>query len=181
MLKTIKSLMMEGIVEGGTMLDLGCGSGKDALAASENGFEVTAVDKKPIPELPLIHFIESKIEDFDIEANKYDFIYADNSLPFLLKDDVKKVLLDATQKLKGGGVVYFSLFGEHDSWVNDKQMNFWKKEEVNEFVGSLELFLYRKTEEEGYAAAMNGDTKYWHIFRFILKKQPITSNEVSKI
>lgn len=161
---------MEGIINRGTMLDLGCGSGQDSLFASENGFEVTAVDKNPIEISDKVHFFEGKIEDFTIEDGKYDLIYSDNALPFLTKENAIKVLQDASEKIKKDGILYFSLFGEHDAWVKDENMNFWNREEVVRFVESLGLTLYRKVEEEGYAPKMNKEIKYWHIFRFILKK-----------
>lgn len=155
------------------MLDLGSGSGQDALIASEAGFKVTVVDKNPIldtPENVSINKVVSLIEDFDIEKDKYDFIYADNSLPFLKKTDVKKIIHDASSKLKKKGVLYFSLFGINDAWKENKDMNFWNRDEINDFVSTLGLALYKKVEEEGYAPKMNGEIKYWHIFRFTLKK-----------
>ena len=172
MLKTIKNLIEEGIIKNGTMLDLGCGSGKDAIFASDNGFGVTAVDKhfKYKQEGGSVNFVLGQIEDFDIEDKKYDVIYADNSLPFLSKENVEKLLKNASSKLKEDGTFYFSLFGTNDAWANDKNMNFWTRDGAEKFVKSLNLKIYRKTEEEGFAPQMNGELKYWHIFRFILKK-----------
>lgn len=170
MLKTFKSLLMEGVIKEGNFLDLGCGNGKDALAAAENGFKVTAIDKKISVQDGSVNFIESSMEDFEIEKDKYDVIYADNSLPFVSKDNAKKILEKASDNLKTGGVLYFSLFGVNDAWSGDEKMNFWTKDEATNFIETLGLKLYRKTEEEGFAPKMDGEIKYWHIFRFILKK-----------
>ena len=155
------------------MLDLGCGNGQDDIVASEAGFKVTAVDKNAVEKVTenmSINFVIDKIENFKIEQDKYNFIYADNSLPFLIKNDAIKVIKDASIKLKNGGVLYFSLFGVNDAWSGDENINFWTRDEINELVSTLELSLYKKVEEEGYSPKMNGEIKYWHIFRFILKK-----------
>ncbi len=174
MLKTIKNLISEGVIKDGTLLDLGCGSGGDAFFAAENGFIVTAVDKKTLAENKSIFFVLGDIEDFNIEKDKFDVIYADNSLPFLSKESACKVLQKAAENLRKDGVLYFSLFGIKDGWADDKNMNFWTKDELNNFVQTLGLNLYRKIEEEGFAPKMNGEIKYWHIFRYTLKKGLIT-------
>jgi SAM-dependent methyltransferase len=173
MIKNIKSILLEKIIPAGMMLDLGAGGCQDSLIAAEAGFHVVAVDKKPPAaalENPSVTFVQSPIEEFDIEENKYDLIYADNSLPFLTKDDAKKIIQDAAHKLKTGGLLYFSLFGTQDEWSDKESMNFWTKEEITDFVDSLGLTLYKKIEEEGYGPKMDGSTKYWHIFRFYLKR-----------
>lgn len=173
MIKTIKNLIWDKIVTEGKMLDLGSGNGQDAVAATEAGLKVTAVDKNPVDktsENSRVDFVVERIENFKIEKNKYNLIYADNSLPFLKKEDAVRVIKDAAFNLKKDGVLYFSLFGINDAWSEDKNMNFWTRDEVNDFISTLNLSLYRKVEEEGYAPKMNGEIKYWHIFRFILKK-----------
>ena len=173
MIKTIKNLIWDKVVTNGEMLDLGCGNGQDDIVASEVGFKVTAVDKNVVEKMTenmSINFVIDKIENFKIEQDKYNFIYADNSLPFLIKNDAIKVIKDASIKLKNGGVLYFSLFGVNDAWSGDKNINFWTRNEINELISTLGLSLYKKVEEEGYSPKMNGEIKYWHIFRFILKK-----------
>ena len=173
MIKTIKNILWDKVIIEGEMLDLGAGNGADAIVAVEAGFKVTAVDRNLIPETTenmSVYKVVSPIETFTIEKDRYDFIYADNSLPFLKKTDVEKILQDASGKLKKGGILYFSLFGVNDEWASDENMNFWTREEITDLVSTLGLALYKKVEEEGYVPKMNGETKYAHIFRFTLKK-----------
>lgn len=167
--------MMEGLIKNGNFLDLGCGTGSEPAFAAESGFTVTAVDRNPLTEeVPNITFVQSLIEDFVIEEGKYDVIFADNALPFLTKDNAKKVLIDASSKIKPDGTMSFTLFGANDAWAKDEnmssKMNFWDREEAYSFVKGLNLPVYRTDDEEGFAPTMKGEIKYWHIFKFILKK-----------
>ncbi len=173
MIKTIKNLIWNKVITEGEMLDLGCGNGQDDLVAAEAGFRVTAVDKNIPTEIPInpnITFVNSTIQEFNIEQDKFDVIYADNSLPFITKEEAISVIEDAALKIKKDGILYFSLFGLNDAWAKDTKMNFWSRNEVEDFVLKLGLTIYKKVEEEGYSPTMKGDIKYWHIFALTLKK-----------
>lgn len=158
----------------GLVLDVGCGKGQRALEFAKKGNKVIAVDKdeKAILDLSDAHenltALHFDIKEMTIDRDKYDLILANNLLPFLGdKDTVRTVLTRLWYGLKKGGFLEFTLFGKDDAWVGKPGMYFYESaDEVNQFPEHI----YWQSEEKGYAPTMKGDTKFWHIFRFIVRK-----------
>lgn len=164
----------------GQALDLGCGQGADAIALAERGFQVTAVDKntkeisKNKKNLP-ITVVESNMQNFLIENDKYNIIIAINSLPFLSsKDEVYKIIEDLSKGLKQKGLLYITLFGPKDAWAKEKKnMTFIGYDEAIDFLGSLGLSPIHRLTEEGLGPVISAGIagiKYWHIHRFLYQK-----------
>ncbi len=163
---------------GGVLLDLGCGEGGDAIAAAKIGMKVTAIDKSPESIVKLqeakgdldIDARTGNIEDFSIEESSYDAIIANNSLPFLSKNACKEVMLKCVVGLKSGGVFYLSIFGDRDEWSTRESMNFWKEDEIVDFLEKTGLKIRLRITEEGIGQTRMGKEKFWHVYRFILLK-----------
>lgn len=100
-------------VPAGTALDMGCGSGRNALYLAALGFDVTAVDVNPgaITKLQGImaeeHVANIAPKVYDINAAhlaaQYDFIACTVTLMFLDPDRVAAVLADMQQCTRAGG------------------------------------------------------------------------------
>lgn len=90
------------IKEKGTLLDLGCGQGRDAIALAKLGFDVTGVDysKVGIEQLNAIAKRESLsliglVDDIynDLNLDQFDFILLNSMFHFNKKDKEKEVNL----------------------------------------------------------------------------------------
>ncbi len=157
----------------GMALDLGAGSGSNALALAKRGFLVNAVDFSgaSIKELnklknPKIHPIKKNIKDFVISQNFYDVIVAWNSLSFLPKRKAQKVLKDIERGLGPDGVAIISMFGPRDEWAKTrKSMSFFAAQEFKKIFATVKAW-----EKEGDGKGVLGDQKHWHIIQCILKK-----------
>lgn len=101
------------IIAPGKALDMGCGSGRNALYLAQLGFDVTAVDANPnaigtlqnIIEQEQLGHIEARLYDInqaDLGAS-YDFIACTVTLMFLDPGRVDAVLADMQQCTAPGG------------------------------------------------------------------------------
>ena len=98
--------------ERASILDFGCGSGRDALYFMQKGYQVTALDGsaelcKIAREKTGLPVIQMDFNDFD-EQDKYDGIWACASILHLPKQELKDVLMHMEQALHNGGIIYTS-------------------------------------------------------------------------
>lgn len=161
----IPYLKKVGWLNGGKALDLGCSDGSVSLILLENGYEVDAVDIKP-QEIEGVNFIQRDVRNFSIKENYYDLIVCINVLPFLSnRQEVEETVARMYTGLKKGGVMYFTLFGTRDPWVKQRpKMTF-----IDDFTPPGKEIC--RAEFFGFAAGKTCDTKIWHKFDFVVKKE----------
>lgn len=116
---TIQKKFISYIPQGGRILDLGCGSGRDSLFFKGLGYDVTAVDgstemciqaEKNIGQ-PVINMTFDKLE-YDSE---FDGIWACASLLHVPSGEIEKVLKAIEKALKTGGFFYCSFkYGDYE-------------------------------------------------------------------
>ncbi len=97
---------------GGSILDLGCGSGRDSLFFKNQGYEVVALDASrnmcKQAEMLIGHpVINMKMEEMDFE-NQFNGIWACASLLHVEKTKMPEVLQKLIRALLPGGIIYAS-------------------------------------------------------------------------
>lgn len=116
------------VPEGGKILDLGCGSGRDSMNFMKLGYEVTAVDgskelAKKASALLGKEVIASTFEELELKE-KFRGIWACASLLHIKREDLKTVLNNLYNNLEDNGVFYMSFkYGEKE-YVDDKNRYF---------------------------------------------------------
>lgn len=162
------------------VLDIGCGSGRDAKIFSEKGLYVTGIDLCPDliniakKNAPHAAFIEMDMEDITLPNNWFDGAYASSSLPHISKDAILTVFKNIHAVLKAGGYFYFNLkkgtgFGlEKDIRYEEDIEKFWayyEEEEIKSLIqkAQFELIEIGQTEKK--------DPYQTHdVFRVLCKK-----------
>lgn len=116
------------VPEGGKILDLGCGSGRDSMNFMKLGYEVIAVDgaKKLAKKASVLlgkEVIVSTFEELELKE-KFHGIWACASLLHIKREDLKTVLNNLYNNLEDNGVFYMSFkYGEKE-YVDDKNRYF---------------------------------------------------------
>lgn len=116
------------VPEGGKILDLGCGSGRDSMNFMKLGYEVTAVDgSKELAKKASVllgkEVIASTFEELELKE-KFHGIWACASLLHIKREDLKIVLNNLYNNLEDNGVFYMSFkYGEKE-YVDDKNRYF---------------------------------------------------------
>jgi len=110
----------EGIVTPGTTLELGCGTGADALCLARRGFEVTAVDSSPTAlerarvrsrrEEVLVHFVLDDVFEFARTAGQFDLVYDAGFYHYMRRAELDR-LLDLLWRATHPGSYYLALVG----------------------------------------------------------------------
>lgn len=96
--------------EKASVLDAGCGSGRDALVFVQKGYVVDAFDSSPeIASIAAkntgIDVKTMKFKDLDVQ-NRYDGVWANASLLHVPFDEQISTLVKLRKSLKDGGVLY---------------------------------------------------------------------------
>jgi len=146
-----------------TVLDLGCGGGRDSQYFSRKGLRVTAVDiaiseqqQKKIKSNN-IQFIKSDIRNIKIRENSFDIIYAHLSLHYFDDKMTSKILRNLYSILKPGGYIFIKcksiddpLFGkgkmiESNFYNFEHTRHFFSKEYMREKLKDFRIIKISKT------------------------------------
>ena len=121
-MQSLYEAFLKHVPEQGTILDLGCGSGRDALAFKNMGYNVEASDysKQLVEKARQLTGLDVRFESFyDLaEKDKYDGIWACASLLHCQRDRLPEVLERIMQALKANGICYMSF--KHGSQDREK-------------------------------------------------------------
>ena len=103
---------LEYIPQGGSILDAGCGSGRDSLAFKEMGYSVTSIDgSEELCKLATDYIGEAvrciKFEELEFE-DEFDGIWACATLLHVKSKELEGVIKRLKRALKLGGVIYAS-------------------------------------------------------------------------
>jgi methyl halide transferase len=107
----------------GTAIDLGCGTGADAILLAKAGFDVTAVEISPIAlerararaerDGASVHFVLDDVFDYADKAGKFDLVY-DAGFYDLARQKNLSRFVDALWRLTDPGSLYLTLAARAD-------------------------------------------------------------------
>ena len=120
---------------GDSILDAGCGSGRDSLAFKQLGYHVTAMDAsaeicKEAEKVLGQKVLCKTFEELDDEK-MYGGIWACASLLHVSKEKMEEVLYRLKRALKDGGVLYASFkYGKEEKTVNGRFFNYYSEQSL---------------------------------------------------
>ena len=135
--------------KGATILDLGCGSGRDSHHFSNYGYEVISADYSDEMVKMAGDFLNKEVIKLDMRQmdfnNKFDGIWACASILHIKKDEIVKVLEKSYTALKEGGIIYMSFkYGEGEVQKGGRHFSNYKEDTFTKLLDSLDLFQIEK-------------------------------------
>lgn len=113
-------VMGKGVINPGRVLELGCGSGADAVWLAGQGFEVTAVDSSPLAlerararaerEDVLANFVLADVFELAPTAGQFDLVYDAGFYDFIRRVDLER-FIDMLWWVTCPGSYYLTLAG----------------------------------------------------------------------
>ena len=158
--------------ESATILDFGCGSGRDTKGFLDRGYTVDAVDgSEKLCEIAsnntgiqVRHMLFSELD----EDGKYDGIWACASILHLAKKELQDVLVKMIKAVKPSGHIYISFkYGTFEGFRNDRYFTDFTKESFREFIDDYVEIMVREEWISEDARPGRGDEKWLNV---ILKK-----------
>ncbi|MFA6421974.1 MAG: class I SAM-dependent methyltransferase [Candidatus Buchananbacteria bacterium] len=146
-----------------TVLDLGCGGGRDSKYFSQKGYKVVALDimvsqsQQEKLKHDHIKFIKSDIRNIKIKNDSFDIIYAHLSLHYFDDRTTDKIFSKLYKILKPGGYIFIKcksindpLFGkgkkiEENIYKSDYLRHFFSKNYMNEKLKNFKIIKIFKT------------------------------------
>lgn len=138
----LQDIFLAELKNGASVLDFGCGSGRDTCYFLKKGYKVTALDGSA--ELCRIAeektgnpVIQMDFNDFD-EQDRYDGIWACSSILHVSKQELKQVLVHMEQALHIGGIIYASFkYGDFSGMRNGRFFTDFTENSFREFISDV--------------------------------------------
>ena len=144
-----QNLFMELLPARGTILDFGCGSGRDTKCFLDHGYKVEATDGSKELCISASKFtgIEVKhmlFQNLD-EHNRYDGIWACSSILHLSSEELSPVLNKMAAALKDKGIIYTSFkYGDFEGLRNSRYFTDLTEESIEDILLSVEDLVIEK-------------------------------------
>ena len=148
--------------EGDTILDLGCGSGRDSLTMYEMGFDVTPLDaSEEMCKLAEIHtgldVLQMFYEDMEFE-DVFDGIWACGALVHVPKNEMPEILGRIHDALCSRGVLYMSVRkGEFEGFRGERYFTDYTMDSLISMISKTGLFDIIKTWETDDVRSSHSD------------------------
>lgn len=153
-----RSKFLNYLSEGTSILDAGCGSGRDSIAFKQLGYHVTAMDASPEICKEAEKVLGQKVicktfEEIDDE-NMYNGIWACASLLHVPKESMGEVIHRLKHALKDNGILYASFkYGEDEKIVNGRLFSNYNEQTLRALIEGngfevLDLFVTRDVRED---------------------------------
>ena len=145
----IQDTFLAELKNGASILDFGCGSGRDTCYFLKKGYKVTALDGSAelcrIAEAKTgIPVIQMDFNDFE-EQDMYDGIWACSSILHLSRQELKQVLVLMEQALHKGGIIYTSFkYGDFEGMRNGRYFTDFTEDSFRTFISEIEQLTVEK-------------------------------------
>jgi len=145
----MQDMFLAELKEGASILDFGCGSGRDTRYFLQKGYRVTALDGSAelcriAEEKTGISIIQMDFNDFD-EQDQYDGIWACSSILHLPKRELKNVLVHMEKALRNDGIIYTSFkYGDFSGMRNGRYFTDFTEDIFKMFVADMEQLVIEK-------------------------------------
>ena len=155
-----------------SILDFGCGSGRDTKYFLDAGMQVDATDGSEelcrlASEYTGIPVRQILFEDLDAKV-QYDGIWACSSILHLSKDALKDVLMKMIAALKEHGIIYTSFkYGTFEGVRNGRFFTDFTEETFREFVSDVDEIKIEESWITGDVRPGRGDERWLNL---ILRK-----------
>ena len=125
-----------------SILDFGCGSGRDTKYFLEKGYQVTATDGSAELCRLASEFIGIKVKEMlfqELDAmNQYDGIWACSSILHLPKKELLPVIQKMCEALKDNGIIYTSFkYGDFEGERNGRYFTDFTEKTFREFIEKI--------------------------------------------
>ncbi|WP_333650285.1 methyltransferase domain-containing protein [Lacrimispora sp.] len=141
--------------EGDTILDLGCGSGRDSLSFYDQGYDVTPLDaSEEMCKLAEIHtgldVLQMTFEEMDFDK-VFDGIWACASLLHTPKKELSDILKKIARALNDKGILYMSYkLGDFEGFRGKRYFSDFTADSISEILkdsGRFEIVKLWETED----------------------------------
>ena len=163
---TVVGQMVECLPVGASLLDLGCGGGRDADDLAQRGYRVVGLDRTSALLLAgrrryrVLPLVRADLRDLPFQSRSFDGLWAAASLMHLPKPAARRILADLFKLVRPGGLFAATL--THglksrlvtDGWVPGRYFARWRKDELARAVHRagwtiLELQVITNRERKG--------------------------------
>ncbi|MCM1376167.1 MAG: class I SAM-dependent methyltransferase [Muribaculum sp.] len=159
--------------QGGSILDFGCGSGRDAKYFLSQGFQVDAIDGseelcKLASEYTGIPVKQMLFQELNA-VEQYDGIWACSSILHLPLDELTQVLENMATALKPNGIIYTSF--KYGSLAGERNGRYFTDMTESSFAALMQNITSLKTEEQWITSDVRperGEEKWLNV---ILRKR----------
>ena len=140
---------LSNLKEGASILDFGCGSGRDTRYFLKKGYKVIALDGsaelcKIAEEKTGVSVIHMDFNEFE-EKDKYDGIWACSSILHLSRQELKQVLVHMEQALHIGGIIYTSFkYGDFEGMRNGRFFTDFTEDSFRSFLSEIERLMIKQ-------------------------------------
>lgn len=130
------------VPSGGSILDAGCGSGRDVKFFSEAGYSVTAIDASSeiariATEYSGVEVQCMKFEDIEFQ-DEFDGVWACSSLLHVSQEGLNDVLQRLSNSLKENGIMYVSFkYGDDESVRGGRLFNDLTEESFSTIIDGI--------------------------------------------
>lgn len=162
-----------------SLLELGCGNGRDRIYFAQNGIDVTAIDqvdeicrlRNRFKSCKNLNFIREDFTDFPgYLSEKYDFIYSRFTLHSIREDEANTLLKNVHDNLKTGGKLFIEarsvnddifgkgmpVKGERNAFIyNDHYRRFIDGDELVETLSRIGFNIIYTEESKNFAPYRN--------------------------
>ena len=163
------------LYENASILDFGCGSGRDTRYFLDKGYQVTATDGsaelcRRASAFTGIEVKELLFGELD-EIDTYDGIWACSSILHLLKNELLLVIRKMCDALKGTGVIYTSFkYGDFEGVRNGRYFTDFTEDSFRKFIAAIPELTIEDQWITGDVRTGRGDENWLNL---ILRKSDI--------